>query len=114
MDAMIVAAAAHEANRIWCDAHGDYSQPHWEDAPEWQRKSAVDGVQAIVQGKVTNPRDSHRNWYAYKEFEGWKYGPVKDPEKKEHPCMVPYEELPEEQRKKDAIFWGIVKALKDL
>ena len=28
------------------------------------------------------------------EADGWKYGPVKDPEKKEHPCFVPYDDLP--------------------
>jgi hypothetical protein len=114
MDAKVIAQAAHETNRAYCQSIGDDSQPHWEDAPDWQRESATDGVSKIVTGQVTNPRDSHRNWYAYKEFEGWKYGPVKDPEKKEHPCMVPYEELPEGQRKKDAIFWGVVNALNDI
>jgi len=31
------AEAAHEMNRIYCEAHGDISQPRWADAPEWQR-----------------------------------------------------------------------------
>jgi len=43
--------------------------------------------------------------------DGWKHGPVKDPEKKEHPCLIPYDELPKEQQVKDHLFIGVVKAL---
>jgi len=38
---------------------------------------------------------------------------VKDPEKKQHPCFVPYDELPIQQRRKDALFVSIVRALTD-
>lgn len=31
-----IARMAHEANRAYCQALGDDSQPAWEDAPEWQ------------------------------------------------------------------------------
>ena len=49
-----------------------------------------------------------------KEADGWKYGEVKDADKKEHPCMIPYEELPVEQRAKDYIFKQIVNSLMEL
>ena len=32
---------------------------------------------------------------------GWKYGPVRDELKKEHPCLVPYEDLTEEEKDYD-------------
>jgi len=35
---------------------------------------------------------------------------VEDPEKKEHPCFVPYTELPPEQKAKDHIFVGVARA----
>jgi hypothetical protein len=44
--------------------------------------------------------------------DGWKYGPVKDPEKKEHPCLVSFSELPKEQQAKDFIFRAIVHCFK--
>ena len=44
--------------------------------------------------------------------DGWVYGEVKDAEKKTHPCIVPFEELPEFQQKKDALFCAIVDSLK--
>ena len=37
-------------------------------------------------------------------------GPVKDPEKKEHPCFLPYDELPLSQRIKDYLFTAVVEA----
>lgn len=103
------ARAAHEANRAYCLALGDNSQPAWEAAPEWQKSSARNGVRGAIAGN--NPKQSHEAWMAEKLANGWKFGPVKDAEKKEHPCMVPYEELPAEQRAKDSIFLSVVGAV---
>jgi hypothetical protein len=57
------------------------------------------------------PSASHNSWLRQKEEDGWKYGPVKDADKKEHPCFIPYEELPREQQAKDYLFGAIVAAL---
>lgn len=94
----------HEINRKWCELLGDHSQPSWEDAPDWQRKSAINWVEFHIANPDAGPAVSHNSWLAEKRADGWKYGPVKDPETKEHPCFVPYEELPAEQRAKDALF----------
>lgn len=104
----ICAEAAHEMNRVWCSAHGDMSQPLWRDAPDWQRTSALNGVRGVLTGNT--PRQSHESWLKEKEATGWKYGPVKDPEKKEHPCFVAYDELPPEQKAKDHLFVNTVKS----
>jgi len=48
----------------------------------------------------------------FKKEQGWKLGPVKDLEKKEHPCFCPYGDLPLEQRVKDFLFAAIVETLK--
>jgi hypothetical protein len=42
---------------------------------------------------------------------GWTYGQVKGAHAKTHPCCVPYEELPVEQRRKDALFKAIVASV---
>jgi hypothetical protein len=107
----VIARVAHEANRAYCAALGDDSQPAWEDAPEWQRTSAVNGVRYHLENPNAQPWDSHENWYAEKVADGWTYGPVKNPDKKEHPCMVPYNELPFEQRLKDQLFISVVRGL---
>jgi len=103
----VCAEAAHEMNRVWCVAHGDFSQMHWGEAPEWQRTSAINGVKGVLDGN--GPEQSHESWMKEKVATGWKYGLVKDADKKEHPCMVAYADLPPEQKIKDQIFVATVK-----
>lgn len=98
------AKACHDANRKYCQSIGDDSQPAWTKAEEWQRESAVNGVKHLIENPGSKPEDSHNSWLAEKETAGWKHGEVKDVEKKEHPCFMPYAELPEDQKKKDEIF----------
>jgi len=114
MDTLKVAELCHETNRAFCKSIGDDSQPPWAEAPEWQKGSAAQGVMLHV-GSVedVSPSASHENWLAQKYAEGWVHGEVKDPEKKTHPCMVNYEELPTEQKSKDYIFGAICKFFKD-
>jgi hypothetical protein len=107
-----IAAVCHEANRAYCVAHGGYNHnPSWAVAPAWMIASAIDGVQHALRNPDATPEKSHQNWMAGKIADGWVYGEVKDPAAKTHPCMVPYDRLPEFQRKKDALFLAIVRAL---
>ena len=105
-----IAKVCHEANRAYCQSLGDDSQPPWEQAPEWQKSSARMGVNLHLSGDF-GPEASHASWYQQKVEQGWVYGPVKDATKKEHPCMVPFADLPREQQAKDYIFRAIVHAL---
>lgn len=103
------AQAAHEANRAYCRAIGDDSQLPWDEAEQWQRESAIAGVRGALAGNT--PAEQHALWLAYKQADGWVYGPVKDPAAKQHPCILPYEELPELQRAKDGIFVAVVRSM---
>jgi hypothetical protein len=105
------ARAAHEANRAYCIALGDTSQPSWENAPAWQQDSARLGAIAIFKDWDTTPEQSHEGWLEQKRLDGWKFGPVKNADTKEHPCFVPYDELPLAQRAKDDVFGKVVRAL---
>ena len=108
-----MAAVAHETNAAYCRTLDDFSQPSWNQAPAWQRQSAIQGVEFHLANSHVTPRMSHENWLAQKRADGWKLGPVKDAEKKEHPCFVPYEELPLEQLVKDHLFRAIVAAFSE-
>ena len=109
-----IARVAHEINRAYCASLGDASQPAWEEAPEWQRASALAGVDMHLANPDATPEQSHESWLAQKVADGWTYGPVKDAEKKQHPCCVPYADLPAEQKAKDYLFRGVVHALKNV
>lgn len=106
-----VAKVAHNINKAYCESIGDFSQPSWEDAPDWQKSSAENGVKFHLKNPDALPSHSHESWLAQKKEEGWKYGEVKDPEKKEHPCFVPYDELPVEQKSKDFLFRQVIHSL---
>ncbi|MDO4163914.1 MAG: RyR domain-containing protein [Bacteroides sp.] len=43
----------------------------------------------------------HEVWAKARMDEGWTYGPVRNSYLKEHPCLVPYQELPEEEKEYD-------------
>lgn len=105
-----VARIAHEVNRAYCASIGDDSQPDWEHAPQWQKDSAASGVRFHIDNPHAMASDSHMNWLRDKIKDGWTYGPVKDPEKKQHPCCVPYNQLPQEQQTKDYLFRAVVHA----
>jgi len=107
-----IARVAHEINKAYCDSIGDNSQPVWDEAPEWQWGSAVNGVIFHLKNPDASPSASHDSWLKQKEEEGWKYGPVKNPDTKEHPCYVPYDQLPVEQRSKDYLFKQVIHSLK--
>ena len=113
MDRTEIARVAHEINRAYCASLGDDSQPSWDNAPDWQKASALAGVDMHLANPDATPENSHESWLAQKTAEGWKYGPVKDAQKKEHPCFLPYAELPPEQKAKDYLFRAVVHALKN-
>lgn len=108
-----VARIVHEANRAYCTTLGDTSQPAWDEAPEWQRMSAINGVYFALEYKRT-PQELHENWMREKTIEGWKYGVKKDAFEKTHPCMVPYDQLPEPQQRKDKLFLAIVDTFRQV
>jgi len=111
MDDAQIARVAHEINRAYCQALGDNSQQPWETAPDWTRLSAINGVAFHRANPDASPSHSHEQWLAEKVAAGWSWGPVKDPEKKEHPCCVAYGDLPVDQKAKDYLFRATVHAL---
>lgn len=112
MDIKFIAQACHEGNRAICLANGDDSQKSWEDAADWQIESAIKGVQYRIDNPNATPEDQHTAWMNDKIAGGWVKGDVKDAEAKTHPQLVPYAELPAEQKLKDVLFCAIVDALK--
>ena len=111
MDAEQIAQVCHEANRAYCKALGDHSHQEWDNAPEWQRKSAIAGVKAVLGSNVQSSMELHENWMKDKIADGWVYGEEKNVEKKTHPSLRPYDELPAEERLKDMLFLNIIRAL---
>ena len=43
-------------------------------------------------------KNTHEVWAAGRLADGWSYGPVRCDAEKKHPCLIPYEELTEEEK----------------
>lgn len=106
-----IARVCHEANRAYCEALGDESQVAWSAASEQIRQSAMSGVVQAMEHPEWGPWDMHAAWKRWKEERGWIFADVKDDGRKTHPCLVDWPELPPEQKAKDRLFLGIVRAL---
>jgi len=111
MNIIDIAKVAHEANKAYCQTIGDHSQPVWERASEEHKESYINGVANILQNPNLPNSIGHESWLQEKLSKGWVYGEFKDEEKKTHPCIVPYGDLPKEQQAKDALFGAVVRAL---
>jgi len=70
---------------------------HIEPSTDWREQRfsfSEEEVEALA-------RLEHLRWMQEKTASGGKYGPVKDKHKKIHPCLVPWEKLPEDEKEKD-------------
>jgi len=44
---------------------------------------------------------NHDGWARQRIADGWQHGPKRNDDRKEHPCLVPYDELPESEKEYD-------------
>lgn len=107
-----IAKMCHETNKAWCEINGDTSQKSWDEAEQWQRDSAIKGVEFRLANPKAKKDAQHNAWMADKVADGWIYAEEKNADLKRHPCIVPFKKLPLFQQKKDALFCAIVDALK--
>lgn len=48
-------------------------------------------------------RNAHDRWALQRFKDGWSHGDTRDDTGKTHPCLIPYEELPEIEKEYDRI-----------
>jgi hypothetical protein len=107
-----IAAVCHEANRRLTVIVQDVPvQPPWEDCGADMQASSVRGVEFALANPDAPPSAQHDAWMNERLGQGWRLGPVKNVETKEHPALVPYGQLPLGVQHKDALFKAIVAAL---
>lgn len=103
------ARAGHEVNRAFCIAQGDLSEKPWDEAPERLKESRRAGVVHVLSG--ASAEQAHENWRAERLAQGWTWGATKNNERKEHPALMPYGDLPTEQKAKNELFAAVVAAM---
>lgn len=107
-----IASVIHDANRRLQIMQGDpVPSAPWDEADPYQVSQAVAGVAEAMRDPDLTAERSHELWAERMRAEGWTYGEVKDPDRKTHPALVPFAELPSGQQAKDRLFIAIVRAL---
>jgi DNA-binding transcriptional MerR regulator len=107
-----IARVVHAAQRELQIIQGDpVPSPPWDEAPDYQAREAVAGVADVLRDPDLTAEQSHQRWADRMRADGWTYGEVKDAERKTHPTLVPFGDLPAGQQQKDRLFVAIVAAL---
>lgn len=63
---------------------------------------------------LPTPNKAHQSWMKSYFKMGWKFGKTRDVNKKTHPDLLPFYELPQNERDKDAIFLAFMWLVKNL
>ena len=53
----------------------------------------------------------HRRWMRFYQLYNWQYAPERDDARRRHPLLLPYAELSEDDRRKDAYAWEMLGRL---
>ncbi len=96
----------YEGARVAAIAANDPNIPdRWEDREEQFRKQMTELI-ALQCGPLrsSSPEEMHGSWMGAYRVMGWVYGPVYDRANKIHPDLVPYNQLGQLERDKDAVF----------
>lgn len=94
---------AHIRHIAWISFQIAAGQPYNAEINEDQFQSLLDGVQFAKDHPNMTPEENHENWMREKMRQGWKFGDEKDFEKKTHPDLIPYNELPDIEKLKDTV-----------
>ncbi|MBI5443121.1 MAG: Ryanodine receptor Ryr [Deltaproteobacteria bacterium] len=77
-----------------------------EPGPGGYRPRPVDTSGVAISNEIADltellARNTHENWAHQRLSDGWRWGPARDDARREHPCLVSYDDLPEEEREYD-------------
>ncbi len=63
--------------------------------------SGIEMPEDLVELTEQMARNVHEVWARTRIGQGWSYGPTRNDDLKQHPCLVPYDDLPESEREYD-------------
>lgn len=106
-----IAQVVHEAMSAYRAATGQDALPAWAEAEGWMRESTAAAVKFRRENPGAPDSAQHDQWAEEKRANGWTYAAVRDNDKKHHPMLIPYADLPEVERRKDALVGAVIDAL---
>ena len=110
------AIAIYEATRVEAAWSNRPIVPEpWADRDGKFRKQFVDIIDKYLNLDVLpTPEEAHNSWMQSYFDMGWEYGETRDTVAKTHPDLLPFNELSQAERDKDAIFLAFVWVAREL
>ena len=87
---------AHLALRIGLNDSAD--DAHFDALPQWRKDLVTGEVRMIREGK--SHAEVHQAWVDRLREKGWRWGIYRDVQLKQHPNLVPYDDLPVSEKAK--------------
>lgn len=84
----------------------------WDQRDQKFKEAMIAVVKQYLTERFPTPEEAHQSWMETYLAMGWKYGPVRDPVAKTHPDLVPYADLPKDEKDKDAVFLAMIYAIR--
>lgn len=56
---------------------------------------------SIMELREKLAKNAHEVWATKRLAEGWRFGPERSEQDKRHPCLVPYDDLPDSEKEYD-------------
>ena len=111
-----IAEIIYEATRVEASWSKRSIVPEkWVKRDEKFRSQFVDMIDKYLSlKKLPTPTQAHNSWMKAYFKMGWKYGKTRNVVKKTHPDLLPFDELPKDEKDKDAIFLAFVWTVKNL
>lgn len=81
---------AHLALRIGLNKSAD--DAHFDALPQWRKDLVIGEVRMIREGR--SHAEVHQAWADQLREQGWRWGIYRDVQLKQHPNLVPYDQLP--------------------
>ncbi|WP_233205179.1 RyR domain-containing protein [Alkalicaulis satelles] len=96
--------------RAYRAALGEDELPPWDEAEPWQVESTLAAVRFRMAHPDAPPGVQHEQWMEEKRASGWRHGAVRDNARKMHPMMMPFNDLPDTEKRKDVLIQKVVDA----
>ncbi len=111
MDPKYIAQIAHDADRALCAVNRDLTVKGWFALEGWQRENAVRGVKVALATPGATAAELHVSWAHDKRDAGWTHAAVFDLATKRDPHLLPWAQLPDLVRRREALTLGVIRAL---
>ena len=108
-----IAEITHNAITSYCHIVAGTDSIFWDQLSIDLKGSTISGVNKVLENPDISAEDLHNEWVKYKISQGWTYGEIRDSSRKIHNCLVPYQDLPKEEKIKDLLFLAITNCFID-